>query len=101
MAGDIRRSRAWRKLRDQVVQEEPDCRIRYAGVCTFTSTTADHIQPYSTHPHLGMVRSNLQGACEPCNRKKSNGTAPRRPDAELAVQSRALDIFTPLHLLPR
>jgi hypothetical protein len=41
--GDARNSRAWRKLRDQVVDEEPVCRLAFEGICTGASTTADHV----------------------------------------------------------
>lgn len=63
---------AWRKLRLEVLQEEPECRIRIPGVCTEVSTTVDHIIPWSKDPTLLLVRSNLQGACMPCNRAMSN-----------------------------
>jgi 5-methylcytosine-specific restriction endonuclease McrA len=62
---------AWRKLRAQVIQEEPTCRLRLPG-CTGTSTTADHIIPRSQRPDLTLVRRNCQGACDHCNRKRSN-----------------------------
>ncbi len=76
---DPRRTRAWRKLRDRVVSEEPLCRLRIPGVCIRVSTTADHIEPVRTHPHLAMVRSNLRGSCEPCNRARGE-----LPDVALA-----------------
>lgn len=91
---DPRNSRAWRKLRDQVVAEEPRCQLGMDG-CTGTSQTADHIEPYATHPHLAMVRANHRGACHHCNRMRSTV-----PDKNLRLgttaQPRALDIFRPL-----
>lgn len=91
---DPRHSRAWRKLRDLVVLEEPDCRLRLPG-CTGISTTADHIEHFVTHPHLALERSNLRGSCETCNKKRGKKT-----DAQLALgtaqRPRALDIFKPL-----
>lgn len=92
---DIRKSRAWRKLRDLVVAEEPRCQLALPG-CTGTSVTADHIKPYASHPELGMERSNLRGACQPCNLLRSN-----IPDEALRLgvagpRARALDIFRPL-----
>lgn len=68
-------SRAWRRLRDQVIREEPDCRIR-GPKCTGRSTTADHIIPKSIRPDLTMVRANLRGACGPCNYGRGNRIAP-------------------------
>lgn len=88
---DPRQTRAWARLRDQVVREEPTCRLRFAGICMVVSTTADHIIPVSERPELALVRSNCRGACEPCN------TARRTvPDANLKPgggTSEALSIF--------
>ncbi|GAB3867348.1 hypothetical protein GCM10028801_41120 [Nocardioides maradonensis] len=94
---DPRKTRAWRKLRDQVVEEEPDCRLRLPG-CTGASTTADHIKPVKTHPHLAMERTNLRGSCEPCNKKRGAGAAGGSDsEATSTPRPRALDIFKPLH----
>ena len=35
----------------------------------------DHIKPKSTHPHLALVKSNMQVLCEDCNMGKSNRDA--------------------------
>lgn len=66
--------RAWRKLRDRVVAEEPHCWLQLPG-CTGASTTADHIIPRSVRPDLTMARSNLRGACEPCNKRRGKTDA--------------------------
>lgn len=71
MARDPRGTRAWRKLRDQVVREEPVCWLRYAGRCTHWSTTADHVLPVKARPDLAMERANLRGACKPCNEARN------------------------------
>lgn len=73
---DPRETRAWRKLRDQVVAEEPSCQLRLPG-CLGSSQTADHIVPVVQRPDLALVRSNLRGACHPCN--MARGTAAARP----------------------
>ena len=62
-------SRRWRRLRDQVVREEPLCRLRL-DCCTVVSTTADHIVPVRYRPALKYVRRNLRGACQPCNMRR-------------------------------
>lgn len=99
---DFRKTRAWRKLRDQVVEEEPDCRLEYPVICTGASQTADHIQPVKTHPQLAMVRENLRGACHACNRHRLARTdaevaaAHARGDLPTLGRPRALDIFKPL-----
>lgn len=89
---DVRRTRAWRKLRDQVVADEPECKLGYPGICTGRSTTADHIEHVETHPHLALERSNLRGACGPCNLHRGS-----RTDAQVALgrapRARALDVF--------
>lgn len=64
---DPRGTRAWRKLRAQVIAEEPWCQLRLPGICTGVSTTADHIIEVDRCPDLAMERSNLRGACAPCN----------------------------------
>lgn len=92
MRTDPRSTRAWRKLRDQVVTEEPACTLRFRGICTGKSTTADHIVPVSSRPDLALERTNLRGACKPCN-----DTRGRMPDALVvrggATRPRALDVF--------
>lgn len=66
---DPRGSRAWRKLRDQVVEDEPLCWLRLPG-CTTVSTTADHVTPFKERPDLALLRGNLRGACHHCNSSK-------------------------------
>jgi 5-methylcytosine-specific restriction endonuclease McrA len=87
---DPRNSRAWRRLRDQVVAEEPTCRLRFPGICSVVATTADHIVAVSASPELCMVRSNLRGSCEPCNQARRSV-----PDEALRLdgESEALSIF--------
>lgn len=88
---DPRQTRAWVRLRDQVVREEPTCRLRFAGICTVVSTTADHIEPVTVRPELALVRSNCRGACAPCNDARKTV-----PDANLVTggkPSEALSIF--------
>lgn len=63
---DPRGTRAWRKLRAQVVAEEPTCQVR-GPRCTGLSTTADHIIEVDLRPDLALERGNLRGACGPCN----------------------------------
>ncbi|WP_104529549.1 HNH endonuclease [Blastococcus saxobsidens] len=74
-----RKGRPWRRLREQVLREEPVCYLCGRR----PSTTVDHVLPLSLFPHLAHVRSNLRGACRPCNGSKHNRlvTAPRRRPA--------------------
>lgn len=91
---DPRNTRAWRSLRDQVVAEEPTCRLRIVGICTMVSTTADHIVTVPARPDLAMVRTNLRGSCRPCNEARHT-----LPDAALVTDRNqrppALDLFGP------
>ena len=75
-------TRAWRVLRDQVVEEEPLCRLAFAGMCTGQSETADHIVPRSERPELTLVRGNLRGACRACNQARNN-----TPDTALRLDN--------------
>lgn len=88
---DPRQTRAWRKLRDQVVREEPTCRLRFPGICTTLSTTADHIIPVTVRPELTLVRSNCRGACRPCN--EARRTVPDQSLRLGGAESEALSIF--------
>lgn len=82
----VHHTRAWRKLRDQVVAEEPLCRLRLS-VCTGLSQTADHIITVHDRPDLAMERANLRGSCHKCNHKRNKYpiTAPQ--------PSKALEFF--------
>lgn len=86
-AGDPRWTQAWRRLRAMVITEEPYCTIGLPGICTQVSTTADHIVSVADRPDLALIRSNVRGACGPCNysrgasegnRKRGRVNIPRR-----------------------
>jgi 5-methylcytosine-specific restriction endonuclease McrA len=72
-ASDGRKGRPWRRLREQVLREEPLC--RWCGVRA--STVVDHLLPLSLYPHLAHDRQNLAGSCRWCNGSKGNRVAPR------------------------
>lgn len=61
----------WKKLRLQVISEEPLCRLMLIG-CTGKSDTADHILPVAYRPDLKYMRANLQGACQSCNMRRGD-----------------------------
>jgi 5-methylcytosine-specific restriction endonuclease McrA len=98
----IRSTRAWQRLAKQVCTEEPICWLRLAG-CTIRSTTGDHIIPASARPDLALVRSNVRGACAPCNNKRGHlppelaremyGTATSTEPHGQGDKPRALAIF--------
>jgi len=63
-----RKGRPWRRLREQVLAEEPICRYCHLR----PSTCVDHVYPLSLYPHLATERSNLVGCCRWCNTSKHN-----------------------------
>lgn len=73
---DPRNTQEWKRLRRRVVAEEPVCWLQLPG-CTTVSTVADHVKPVSTHPELALIRSNVRGACESCNKKRGGFPADR------------------------
>lgn len=82
---DPRQTRVWRSLRDQVVDEEPTCRLRLIG-CTYWSTTGDHIVTVKARPDLALVRSNVRGSCESCNRIRGTQSLEAITHLELAPE---------------
>ncbi len=78
-----RKGRPWRRLREQVLREEPLCRYCRRR----PSTVVDHILPLSKYPHLAHERSNLAGACRPCNTSKHNRPAPRTTTPRTTARS--------------
>jgi 5-methylcytosine-specific restriction endonuclease McrA len=64
-------SSEWRQLRAAVIREHG----MRCGSCGQTITnaldlTVDHVRPRSKHPHLSLVRGNLQVLCRGCNSRK-------------------------------
>ena len=78
--GGLLTSGRWKKLRLQVIAEEPLCRLRLNG-CTVRSDTADHIIPVKLRPDLRFCRANLRGSCQHCNRKRGS-----RPLSEVRAE---------------
>jgi 5-methylcytosine-specific restriction endonuclease McrA len=58
---------AWRRLRAQVLREEPIC---YIAGCGWPSTQVDHVTPLKLRPDLALVRENLRGICASHNSSK-------------------------------
>jgi 5-methylcytosine-specific restriction endonuclease McrA len=57
----------WRKLRTQVLIEEPFC---YFDGCGRRSTQVDHVLPLKLRPDLALERGNLRGICASHNASK-------------------------------
>ena len=60
---------SWRKIRDQVLAEEPCCRICAAKGMTTASEEVDHVMPKSKGGT--DARANLQGVCNECHKLKT------------------------------
>lgn len=63
-AGKGRGGRPWRRIREQVLAEEPFCRL-----CGAPSEEVDHIRPKANGG--SDARENLQGLCRSCHRRKT------------------------------
>jgi len=57
----IYRDPRWQELRDRVLSEEPQCKVRG---CWKMAVEVDHKRSLRTAPHLAFVRSNVQGLCK-------------------------------------
>lgn len=68
----------WRKVRAQVLREQPVCAVEG---CQNPSTTVDHIIPLSKGGHR-TARHNLQGMCGPHNFSKQDKLPVFQPDGE-------------------
>lgn len=63
----------WKALRASVREVEPLCRVCFESVPQRArlAVCCDHILSLKTHPHLGLVRSNIQPLCRPCHEAKT------------------------------
>ena len=59
------RSREWRALSRQVLEEQP-----YCG-CGARAVQADHIQGVKERPDLALDRRNVVGMCRSCHSRKT------------------------------
>lgn len=57
----------WRRLREQVLNDEPLCNSCLAKGTITPATDVHHKKPIRTHPELRLVRSNLVAYCAPCH----------------------------------
>ena len=57
--------RAWRRLRDQVLREEPLCRACLAAGRVTEAVMVHHVEPVAARPDLRLTRSNLGPLCDP------------------------------------
>jgi 5-methylcytosine-specific restriction enzyme A len=63
----------WQQLRDRVLREEPLCYYCKAMGFTVAATSVDHMTPKERGGT--DARTNLVGACKPCNDAKKDQTA--------------------------
>lgn len=57
--------RDWKRLRDQVLREEPLCRACLAAGRVTEASMVHHVEPVATRPDLRLTRSNLVPLCDP------------------------------------
>jgi 5-methylcytosine-specific restriction protein A len=62
------KSEAWRTLRREVLERDPDCRLRFPG-CTGRSTEVDHV--IGIDAGGSNDPANLRGVCHHCHRLKT------------------------------
>ena len=75
----------WRRLRAEVLREEPIC---YILGCGRLSTQVDHVIPLQLRPDLAHERSNLRGICAQHNASKGARVPPyTAPQREPSVPS--------------
>ena len=60
-------STAWRKMREEVLDENPLCVFCQDKGMTVAADEVDHIVPLSDAPYRALDRSNLRGLCRPCH----------------------------------
>jgi 5-methylcytosine-specific restriction protein A len=65
------RSAAWRRIRTQVLAEEPLCRMCAARGLVVPATDVDHIQDSRADYSDDNSRSNLQSLCHSCHSIKT------------------------------
>jgi len=63
--------REHRRLREQLLRQEPLCRLCLANGRLIPATIADHITPIAQGGAIHDI-SNLQPVCAPCHQDKSN-----------------------------
>lgn len=88
-------SEAWRRLRDRVLREEPDCRR-----CGTLSSDVDHIVALADGGQF-LDRENLQALCQLCHRNKRvrtiGGGGRRANERRLFQGSEAPRVTNPLN----
>ena len=73
--------RAWQKVRDAVLAEEPLCRFCFDAGRVTAAEEVDHIKTVRDRPDLRLVRANLRPLCKPCHSTHTGSTSRvARPD---------------------
>jgi len=91
---DTRSSRRYRRLVANLKREQRDCCICNQPI-DYTiewphpdAFTAEHIKPWSTHPHLREDPANLGAAHHRCNSSKGDGYRNTRTTGQIGQPSR-------------
>lgn len=75
MAGDVRSTARWQRLRRLVLAGAPLC---WMPGCFERATEVDHIRPVVERPDLALCRSNVRPACSFHNRSAGASMGNRR-----------------------
>lgn len=70
-ADRFRSSRTWKRIRAQVLREEPLCQDCKGEGRTELAVTVDHVVPLQVNLALARVRTNLRSLCASCHARKS------------------------------
>ena len=76
--------RQHRKLREQLLKQEPLCRMCSAKGRVTAATIADHIVPIAKGGAVHDI-TNLQPVCAPCHQDKSNADKGHRVKPRIAA----------------
>jgi 5-methylcytosine-specific restriction protein A len=64
-------SARWKRLRLDVIREQPFCVECITRGLRVLTSDVDHIVPHRGEPQLFWSRTNLQGLCRPCHTRKT------------------------------
>lgn len=68
----------WKRLRLQVLADEPLCRFCLEAGRVEAATEVDHIVPIALRPDLRLSRPNLRALCQTCHRRLTASGVQRR-----------------------
>ena len=82
------KSEAWRTLRREILERDPDCRLAFPG-CTGRSTEVDHVIGIASAGSNDSA--NLRGVCHHCHRLKTQNES-KQGNRRAAAQRRRRNV---------